>query len=143
MAISGPETGCKSAKERGGVLLHTEWKESSGLAGRCDFRLVTSRPAMRQLSFAFLQSRRHTTDLPASVAPSRPVTLRRIEPAKNMARFYALEVGRDLFGRLVLVRRWGRIGTAGKIRLDEHKGEGEALTALQKLHAAKKRRGYQ
>ena len=98
---------------------------------------------MRQLSFAFLQSRRHTTELPASVAPLRPVTLRRIEPAKNMARFYALEVGRDLFGRHVLVRRWGRIGTAGKIRLDEHTGEGEAMAALQALHTAKKRKGYQ
>jgi predicted DNA-binding WGR domain protein len=97
---------------------------------------------MRQLSFAFLQSRRHTTELPASVAPSRPVTLRRIEPAKNMARFYALEVERDLFGRHVLVRRWGRIGTAGKIRLDEHT-EGEAWAALQKLQAAKRRKGYQ
>ncbi len=98
---------------------------------------------MRQLSFAFLQSRRHTTELPASVAPSRHVTLRRIEPAKNMARFYALEVEQDLFGRHVLVRRWGRIGTAGKTRLDEHTGEGEAWAALQKLLAAKMRKGYQ
>ena len=60
-----------------------------------------------------------------------------------MARFYALEVERDLFGRHVLVRRWGRIGTAGKTRLDEHKGEGEAWAALQKLQAAKRQRGYQ
>jgi predicted DNA-binding WGR domain protein len=98
---------------------------------------------MRQLSFAFLQSGRHTTELPAGIAPSRPVTLRRIEPAKNMARFYALEVERDLFGRHVLVRHWGRIGTAGKIRLDEHTGEGEAWATLQKLQTAKRRKGYQ
>ncbi len=99
---------------------------------------------MRQLSFAFLQSRRHTTELPASVAtPLPPITLRRIEPAKNMARFYSLEVEQDLFGRVVPVRRWGRIGTAGKTRLDEHKGEGEAWAALQKLQAAKERKGYQ
>ena len=88
---------------------------------------------MRQLSFAFLQSGRHTTELPPSVTPCRPITLCRIEPAKNMARFYALEVERDLFGRHVLVRRWGPIGTAGKIRLDEHTGEGEAWAALQTL----------
>jgi predicted DNA-binding WGR domain protein len=56
-----------------------------------------------------------------------------------MARFYALEVERDLFGRVVLVRRWGRLGTAGKIRLDEHKREGEAMAALQ---TAKRRKGY-
>ena len=77
----------------------------------------------------------HTTELPVSIAaPSRPVTLRRIDPAKNMARFYSLEVARDLFERVVLVGHWGRIGTAGKIRLDEHRGEGEAMTALQALH---------
>ena len=98
---------------------------------------------MRQLSFAFLQSRRHTTELPAGIAPSQPVTLRRIDAEKNMARFYALEVERDLFGQHVLVRRWGRIGTVGKIRLDEHTGEGEAIASLQRLQAAKRRKGYQ
>jgi len=98
---------------------------------------------MRQLSFAFLRSGRHTTELPASVAaPVQPVTLRRVDPSRNMARFYSLAVERDLFGRVVLVRRWGRIGTAGKIRLDEHRGEGEAQAALQALQAAKRRRGY-
>ncbi len=98
---------------------------------------------MRQLSFSFLRSSRHTTELPASIAaPVQPVTLRRIDHTKNMARFYALEVDRDLFGRVVLVRHWGRIGTAGKVRLDEHRGEGEAQAALQALHAAKRRKGY-
>ncbi len=98
---------------------------------------------MRQLSFAFLQSGRHATELSAGVvAPSHPVTMRRIDPAKNMARFYSMEVERDLLGRVVLVRRWGRIGSAGKIRLDEHKREGEALAALQRLQMAKTRRGY-
>jgi predicted DNA-binding WGR domain protein len=60
-----------------------------------------------------------------------------------MNRFYSLEVERDLLGRLILVRRWGRIGTTGKIRLDEYGGEREALAALQALHIAKKRNGYQ
>ncbi len=32
---------------------------------------------------------------------------------------------------------------AGKIRLDENTGEGEAWAALQKLQAAKRRKGYQ
>jgi predicted DNA-binding WGR domain protein len=59
-----------------------------------------------------------------------------------MARFYSLEVGRDLFGRVVLVRTWGRLGTAGRTRLDEHEGEGEALAALAVMQRAKQRRGY-
>jgi predicted DNA-binding WGR domain protein len=69
--------------------------------------------------------------------------LRRIDLARNMRRFYSLEVERDLLGRVVLVRRWGRIGTAGKTRLDEHAEEGEALAALQALQSAKRKKGYQ
>jgi predicted DNA-binding WGR domain protein len=59
-----------------------------------------------------------------------------------MARFYSLEVERDLFGRVVHVRHWGRIGGTGKTRLDEHNGEGEALIALAAMKAAKQRKGY-
>jgi predicted DNA-binding WGR domain protein len=104
---------------------------------------------MRQLSFAFLQAGRHIAwgalDFGESSSHTNPggVVLRRIDPAKNMSRFYSLEVERDLLGRVVLVRRWGRIGTAGKIRLDEHKGEAEALAALIAMQKAKQRRGYQ
>ena len=68
--------------------------------------------------------------------------LRRVDPARNMARFYSMDVERDLFGRVVLVRRWGRIGTAGRTRLDEHPDEGRALAALLAIEARKKRRGY-
>ncbi len=71
-----------------------------------------------------------------------PVSMRRVDPVWNMARFYSLEVEKALFGRVVLVRRRGRIGTAGKVRLDEYAGEGEALTALHALQARKIRRGY-
>jgi predicted DNA-binding WGR domain protein len=59
-----------------------------------------------------------------------------------MARFYFLEVEKDLFGRDVLVRRWGRIGTTGKTRLDEYRGEEAAQAALQAIQAAKQRKGY-
>jgi hypothetical protein len=61
---------------------------------------------MRQLSFAFLRSGCHAAGLPASVAaPAQPVSLCKVDPSRNMARFYSLEVERDLFGRVVLVRR--------------------------------------
>jgi predicted DNA-binding WGR domain protein len=71
-----------------------------------------------------------------------PVHLQRIDPARNMARFYSMAVEQDLFGRVVLVRRWGRLGTAGRTRMDEHKGEVEALAALTSLQFSKRRRGY-
>ena len=38
------------------------------------------------------------------------LVLRRVEPERNVARFYALMTERDLFGRVILVRHWGRIG---------------------------------
>ena len=59
-----------------------------------------------------------------------------------MVLFYSLELERDLFGRVVPVRRWGRIGTAGKVRLDEHAGEAEAMAALQRLQSTKLKKGY-
>jgi predicted DNA-binding WGR domain protein len=65
-----------------------------------------------------------------------------VDPLRNMARFYSLDVERDLFGRVVLVRRWGRIGTAGKVRLDEYSEEGRALAAMEAMKARKMRRGY-
>jgi predicted DNA-binding WGR domain protein len=49
----------------------------------------------------------------------------------------------DLFGCVVLVRRWGRIGTAGKVRLDDYPEEGRALAAMEAMKARKLRRGYQ
>ena len=104
---------------------------------------------MLQLSFAFLRAGQHIArDIlkpreASGCLGAEGVVLRRIDPVKNMARFYSLEVERDLLGRIVLVRRWGRIGSAGKTRLDEHVGEGEAMAALQALQSAKRRKGYQ
>ncbi len=104
---------------------------------------------MRQLSFAFPQARHHIArgNLESRESSGRLSAegdvLRRIDLAKNMARFYSLEVERDLLGRVVLVRHWGRIGSAGKTRLDEHRGEGEAFAALQALQTVKRRKGYQ
>ena len=42
------------------------------------------------------------------------VALRRLDPARNMARFYAVTVQPTLFGQWALVRRWGRINTDGR-----------------------------
>ena len=69
--------------------------------------------------------------------------LRRIDPDTNVARFYALMIERDLFGRVVLMRRWGRIGGRGRERMDAHEDEVAAAEAMAKLAGAKRRRGYQ
>lgn len=68
--------------------------------------------------------------------------LRRIDPACNMLRFYHLSVQRDLFGGACLIREWGRIGYRGQVLIETHDDEGKAITALMKLAAVKRRRGY-
>ncbi len=71
------------------------------------------------------------------------LVLHRVDAETNVHRFYALMIERDLFGRVVLVRRWGRIRTRGRERMDPHPDEMAAAEALAKLAAAKRRRGYQ
>jgi predicted DNA-binding WGR domain protein len=68
--------------------------------------------------------------------------LRREDPSKNMRRFYLMVVQRDLFGGASLVREWGRIGSAGKLRIDHHPDEGRAVDALATLSTVKRKRGY-
>jgi predicted DNA-binding WGR domain protein len=71
------------------------------------------------------------------------ITLRRIDPAKNMARFYALDVQRDLFGAIMLMKQWGRIGTGGRVAGEPYASVDLALAALQRQAERKRRRGYQ
>lgn len=61
----------------------------------------------------------------------------RCDAVRNMNRFYRLTVTRDLFGTVVLLREWGRIGTYCRRRFDEKRSSEEARLARQKL-----RRGY-
>ncbi|WP_428644116.1 WGR domain-containing protein [Roseibium sp.] len=46
-----------------------------------------------------------------------PVLLTRIEPSRNMARFYALSVEPTLFAGLVVHRIWGRLWARGRSHL--------------------------
>ena len=69
-------------------------------------------------------------------------SLTRIRPELNEWRFYRMEVWPDLFGRVLLARQWGRIGTQGRVRLDPHPDPGAAINALAQLACAKRRRGY-
>lgn len=70
------------------------------------------------------------------------IHLHRIDPARNMARFYRLSMGPSLFGDVCLVREWGRIGTSGRVRIDFYRDEGEATKAHDALTRAKRKRGY-
>jgi predicted DNA-binding WGR domain protein len=70
-------------------------------------------------------------------------SLVRIRPALNEWRYYRMEVWPDLFGRALLMRQWGRIGTEGHRRLDPHSDPGAALNALARILRAKRGRGYE
>ncbi len=70
-------------------------------------------------------------------------SLVRIRPEHREWRYYRMEIWPDLFGRALLVRQWGRIGTQGRRRLDPYPDPGAAINALAALLRAKRRRGYQ
>jgi predicted DNA-binding WGR domain protein len=70
------------------------------------------------------------------------VELHRIDPARNMRRFYRLDIERDLFGGVRLTKQWGRIGARGRAVAEHYDSEAPALAALQQQAARKRRRGY-
>ena len=70
------------------------------------------------------------------------ILIRRRDPARRMARFYALGMQADLLAGWALVREWGRIGRSGRVRTDAYSELAVAEAAGQQLEAAKSRRGY-
>jgi predicted DNA-binding WGR domain protein len=90
--------------------------------------------------------KRRRTTLPAPIQLplfAEAASLIRVRPERNEFRFYRLEIWPDLFGRALLLRQWGRIGTEGRRRLDPHPDSGAAINALATLARQKRRRGYQ
>lgn len=72
----------------------------------------------------------------------RPVHLRRIDPSRNMRRFYSLAIQPTLFGGASVIRDWGRIGTMGRSKIETFDSDGDAATASMRLERAKRRKGY-
>lgn len=68
--------------------------------------------------------------------------LRRVDPDKNMSRFYVLAIEPNLFGEFSLVREWGRIGKGGQVKQASFGSVEEARQACKRLATAKQRRGY-
>ena len=72
----------------------------------------------------------------------KAVHLRRIDSTRNMRRFYRLDVQPDLFGGVLLVMEWGRIGARGRMVAEPYDSEALAAVALQRQAERKRRRGY-
>lgn len=66
----------------------------------------------------------------------------RRDPARNMARFYRLEIAPDLFGGAVLIRGWGRVGTIGRDCRQWFETAEAAATEAEAWRRRKLRRGY-
>ena len=64
------------------------------------------------------------------------------DPSRNMRRFYRLDIERDLFGGVLLMKTWGRIGARGRVTAERYDDEAPALAALWKQAERKRRRGY-
>jgi len=71
-----------------------------------------------------------------------PLLLHRIDPGRNMARFYRLSIEPNLFGGVSLVRAWGRIGGASRAKIEFFDEATEAQRRLGTWKERKLRRGY-
>ncbi|MEM9632115.1 MAG: WGR domain-containing protein [Pseudomonadota bacterium] len=70
------------------------------------------------------------------------LSLHRIDPQRNMQRFYEMTLQPNLFGGISLMRNWGRIGRSGQFRIDLFDDEAAAANAFRELATAKQRKGY-
>lgn len=68
--------------------------------------------------------------------------IERRDPARNMARFYVLSIEPTLFGETQLVRRWGRIGTHGRMMQHSFAKEDEAVELFLEVLRVRRNRGY-
>lgn len=70
------------------------------------------------------------------------IRISRIDPSKNMARFYELNVQAGLFGDVCVTRHWGRIGANGKGKEHWVESEAKAMELASKFERQKRQRGY-
>lgn len=70
------------------------------------------------------------------------VQLHKIDPDRNMARFYMMTVQPSLFGEWCLVREWGRIGSPGRVVSTPYPSPALAEAALDLWRRQKQHKGY-
>jgi len=70
------------------------------------------------------------------------ITLHRLDPARNMRRFYHLALEPDLFGGVRLIYEYGRIGQPGRVIVQHYPTEEPARLALNKKRMEKLKKGY-
>lgn len=81
-------------------------------------------------------------DSVSMIAQPYQLYVERMDPAKNMARYYAMSIETTLFGDVCLTRRWGRIGARGQALQHHFNKEEDAVLLFLELLRSKRRRGY-
>lgn len=75
-------------------------------------------------------------------AQSYRLHIQRVDPNRNMARYYELSLEPTLFGEISLVRAWGRIGRRGQRRVDLFATEKRAVEVFLEILRKKRAKGY-
>jgi predicted DNA-binding WGR domain protein len=68
--------------------------------------------------------------------------LTRIDPARNVNRFYVVQVMPSLFGGWMVMREWGRRGLPGTVRLNSYQRRTEAEIAERQTIKRRLQHGY-
>jgi predicted DNA-binding WGR domain protein len=68
--------------------------------------------------------------------------LTRIDPTRNINRFYVVQVMPSLFGDWTVMREWGRRGSPGTVRLSSYQCRDEAQIAEQRTIRRRLAHGY-
>ena len=89
-----------------------------------------------------LDRKNGTGDSSLMLAQPYHLYIERVDPDRNMARFYTLAIEPTLFGTPRLLRRWGRIGTLGRTMVHHFEREEEAVPLFLTLLRERKAHGY-
>ena len=68
--------------------------------------------------------------------------LTRTDPARNIDRFYVVEIMPSLFGDWTVLREWGRRGSAGTVRINSYARRDEAEIAQRRTVKRRRQHGY-
>ena len=81
---------------------------------------------------------------PSGASDQDLVELEKVDATRGMRRYYTVWLRSDLFAQICLVRQWGRIGNrGGQMRAEPYASIETARSAMDRLIAAKRRKGYQ
>ena len=68
--------------------------------------------------------------------------LQRLDPARNISRFYLVDTHADLFGGVAVLREWGRVCRAGRVKTESHPDAPAAEREAERISTRKRRPGY-